>query len=43
MDPGQTLAERRQFAPIVDWVRGESTHIREEEIHEVRQIRRVSF
>lgn len=43
MDPGQTLAERRQFMPIVDWVRGEGTRIHEDEIHEVRQIRRVSF
>jgi hypothetical protein len=43
MDPAQTLAERRQFAPIVDWVRGESAHIGEDELHEVRQIRRLSF
>ena len=42
MDPGQTLAERRQFTPIVEWVRGESAHIHEDELHEVRQIRRVS-
>jgi chromosome partitioning protein len=42
MDAGQTLAERRQFIPIVDWVRGESTPVREDELHEVRQIRRVS-
>lgn len=43
MDPGQTLAERRQFAPILDWVRGEPTHIHEDKLHEVRPIRRVSF
>jgi chromosome partitioning protein len=43
MDPGQTLAERRQLMPMVDWVRGESARIDEDELHEVRQIRRVSF
>jgi chromosome partitioning protein len=43
MDPGQTLAERRQFMPIVDWVRGETPHLHENDVHEVRQIRRVSF
>lgn len=43
MDPGQTLAERRQFMPIVDWVRGDGTRIHEDEVHEVRPFRRVSF
>ena len=43
LDPGQTLAERRQFTPIVEWVRGESAHIHEDELHEVRQMHRVSF
>jgi chromosome partitioning protein len=43
LDPGQTIAERRQFTPIVEWVHGESTHIHEDELHEVRQMRRVSF
>jgi chromosome partitioning protein len=44
MDAGQTLAERRQFTPIVDWVlRGETTPIHDDELHQVRPIRRVSF
>jgi len=45
MDPGQTAVERRQFAPIVDWVGGESAlrAARLESVHEISQIRRVSF
>ena len=43
MDPGQTMAERRQFTPLIDWVRGEATPIRDDEVHEVRQIRRLSL
>jgi chromosome partitioning protein len=42
MDPGQTVAERRQLMPIVDWVQGENARILEDERHGVRQIRRVS-
>ena len=43
MDPGETLAERRQFAPIVEWVRGEGMPLPEDELPEVRPIRRSSF
>ena len=45
MDPGQTAVERRQFAPIVDWVAGESAQYRArvESAPEIAQIRRVSF
>jgi chromosome partitioning protein len=45
MDPGQTAAERRQFAPIVGWVAGEDWLYRAaaEPAAEVAQIRRVSF
>jgi chromosome partitioning protein len=43
MDPGQTVAERRQLTPILDWVRGETTRIGEDGLHEVRQMRRVSL
>jgi chromosome partitioning protein len=45
MDPGQTAVERRQFAPIVDWVAGESgLHgARAESVHDITQIRRVSW
>jgi chromosome partitioning protein len=42
MDPGQTATERKQFMPIVDWVRGEEVRA-EDHSHEVRQIRRVSL
>ena len=42
MDPAQTVAERRQLAPIVDWVQGENARIPDNERHAVRQIRRVS-
>lgn len=44
-DPNLTLAERKQFGPIVEWVTGE--HALRGELapprHEVRQVRRVSF
>ena len=46
-DPNQTAAERKQFAPIVEWVTGE--HVLRAELapaapaFEVRHIRRVSF
>lgn len=44
MDPGQTQVERRQFAPIVDWVTGEQTQASAaEQVHELPQIRRVSL
>jgi chromosome partitioning protein len=46
MDPHQTLAERRQFAPLAEWVSGEDAlRIAPHETtdHEVTQIRRVSF
>jgi hypothetical protein len=44
-DPNHTLAERKQFTPLVEWVasehplRGEITP----PVYEIRQIRRVSF
>jgi chromosome partitioning protein len=38
MDGAQTMTERRQFAPILDWVRGAGV-----ELPEVLPIRRVSF
>jgi chromosome partitioning protein len=44
-EPAQTVAERKQFMPIVEWVTGE--RVRAEElaapVHELPQIRRVSF
>jgi chromosome partitioning protein len=44
-DPNQTVAERKQFQPIAEWVSGE--YARPEEIvataHEAPRIRRVSF
>jgi chromosome partitioning protein len=44
MDPGQTQVERRQFAPIVDWVTGEQTPVpAAEQVYELPQIRRVSL
>ena len=44
MDPGQTQVERRQFAPIVDWVTGEQTPAgAAEQVYELPQIRRVSL
>jgi chromosome partitioning protein len=43
MDPGQTQVERRQFAPIVDWVTGAQSQAPVETLHEVPQIRRVSL
>jgi chromosome partitioning protein len=46
MEPHQTLAERRQFGPLAEWVIGEDA-LRiaplEASDHEVTQIRRVSF
>ena len=46
MDPGQTAVERRQFTPIVDWVRGEAA-MQTARIDgagtEVQLIRRVAF
>jgi chromosome partitioning protein len=41
MDPGQTVAERRQLMPMVDWVQGENARVPDDERHAVRQIRRV--
>ena len=44
-DPNQTVAERKQFSPIVDWaarehaLRGEIA----EPVYQIRQVRRVSF
>jgi chromosome partitioning protein len=43
MDPGQTQVERRQFAPIVDWVCGEPAQAPIEAVYPAPQIRRVSF
>lgn len=43
MDPDQTVAERRQLAPIVDWVQGENALVPDDERHRVHQIRRLSF
>jgi chromosome partitioning protein len=46
MDPGQTAVERRQFAPIVDWVRGEAAMQRARVVGagtEVQLVRRVAF
>jgi chromosome partitioning protein len=42
MDPGQTQVERRQFAPIVDWVTGEQAPAAGP-VYELPQIRRVSL
>lgn len=46
MDPGQTQVERRQFTPIVDWVRGEAAmqaaHV-DGDGTEVKLTRRVAF
>lgn len=44
-DPNQTVAERKQFEPIVEWVSGEHALRGElaEQVFELRQIRRVSF
>ena len=42
MDPGMTATERRQFAPILDWVRDEPVQIDVGGI-EPAQIRRVAF
>lgn len=42
MDPGQSAAERRQFTPILEWVRGApEREMRQDAEHEVRQFRRV--
>ncbi|MCD6042839.1 MAG: chromosome partitioning protein [Burkholderiales bacterium] len=41
LDPGQAAAERRQFTPIIDWVRGAEGPVDAQ--HEVRQIRRVGL
>lgn len=44
-DPNQTLAERKQFLPIVEWLTGEHA-LRgglAEPVYELRQIRRVSL
>ena len=45
LDPNQTLAERKQFQPIIEWVSGEHAlrDARAEPVYEIRQIRRVSF
>ena len=43
MDPGQTQVERRQFAPIVDWVTGEQAQAVVEPLRELPQIRRVTL
>ena len=46
MEPHQTAAERRQFAPLAEWVTGEDAPRMapiEASDHEVTQIRRVSF
>jgi len=46
MDAGQTLVERRQFTPIVDWVRGEhAVHAARTDGAgtEVQLVRRVAF
>lgn len=44
-DPNQTLAERKQFIPIVEWVSGEHALRGElaEPVYEPRQIRRVGL
>jgi chromosome partitioning protein len=44
-DPNQTLAERKQFLPIVEWLSGEHALRGElaEPVYELRQIRRVSL
>jgi len=44
-DPNQTLAERKQFLPIVEWVTGEHALRGElaEPVYELRHIRRVSL
>jgi chromosome partitioning protein len=45
MDPNQTAAERRQFAPIVEWVAGQSSlpQAVEQPVYQAANIRRVSF
>jgi chromosome partitioning protein len=45
MDAGQTAVERRQFAPIVDWVAAERPFYgaRAESVPEIARFRRVSF
>jgi len=44
-EPNQSVAERKQFLPIVEWVSGEPALRGDlaEAVYEVRQIRRVSF
>ena len=44
-DPNQTVAERKQFTPIVDWAAGEHALRGEivEPVYQIRQVRRVSF
>ena len=44
-EPAQTVAERKQFTPIVEWVSGEFARPVElaGSVHELPQIRRVSF
>ena len=44
-EPNQSVAERKQFQPIVEWVSGEPALRGDlaEAVYEVRQIRRVSF
>jgi len=45
LDPNQTLAERKQFMPIIEWVTGEHAlhDARTQPVYEIRQIRRVSL
>jgi chromosome partitioning protein len=46
MDAGQTAVERRQFTPIVDWVRGDGALQRariDGAGSEVQLVRRVAF
>jgi len=44
-EPNQTVAERKQFQPIVDWVTGEYARPHElaGAVREITQIRRISF
>jgi chromosome partitioning protein len=45
LEPNQTLAERKQFMPIIDWITGEHAlqDARAQPVYEIRQIRRVVF
>jgi hypothetical protein len=43
LDAGMTATERRQFAPILDWVRDEPVPIDVGGVEPAQQVRRVAF